>query len=144
MNLEARADAATRLLAYWNERPLDYAKGDHCVAMARVAFMSMGAADPLPIWARSVKSEKSALRALARLGDIREHLDPLAERIHPLNAVAMDVVLLPSDGAMPALAVAMGSGDALAFVPIAGLRPMALLGKPLTQALCAWRTPEVP
>lgn len=96
MNLAERADALTRVLIKYRDKPFDWA-GANCIRLARAMAVEMGhEVPPVPLF----RSPLGAKRALAKQGaaTVEELLDKWFPRLSaPAFAMMGDLVSLPAD-----------------------------------------------
>lgn len=134
-----RRDAAQATLDCWCTRPFRLGSAD-CGQMAARHLRSAGIAIRLPP-SGSYRTPKGAVRALRKLGfdGLTAWIDGTGlERIAPAAALAGDILQLPADHPLGALAVALGNGAAVGWYE--GLDMGAVTLRPLLfQA--AWRVP---
>jgi len=115
--LEIRAAATQTLLDDWRDRPIDWAKGHHCVRMVAEHLRRLGHKPPLAK-AGQFKTPLGGRGALKRLGvaSIGEALDKMGfERIPPAAALVGDVIEIPGEPPFGALTVALGFGRVLGW-----------------------------
>lgn len=112
----ARVAAAQWTLNRFRDRALKYGTRD-CVRMTAMHIRKLGHRVKLPP-ADSYRSPASGLRRLRTLGydSIADALDALGfARIAPASAIVGDVLMLPGDDRLGALAVALGNGRAIGY-----------------------------
>lgn len=132
----ARAEAAQATLDRFKDDPFRYGVRD-CVRMIAMHLRKLGYRMKLPP-SGSYRSYRSALRQLRALGhdSLAAAMDDIGlERIAPAEAIVGDILELPSDNPIGALAIAMGNGRALGYHEDAA---GAVVVQPL-QITAAWR-----
>lgn len=135
--LVRKRDAAQATLEQWRTRPIKVGSAD-CVRMAASHLRRLGHKVKLPP-AGSYRTLNSAMRKLREAGypTLAEAIDAMGfERIAPAATTVGDIMLMPSDHPMGALAVVMGNGRIL------GWHPDAPQGASVVQPLmmtAAWR-----
>lgn len=129
--IQARAAAAQATLDRFKDRELRYGVND-CVRMTAMHIRRLGWSVPLPNCG-SYRSAASGLKRLRELGhdNLAGALDALGfPRIAPAAAVVGDVLLLPGDDRIGALAIALGNGRAIGYHEDAAgaivLQPLAI------------------
>ena len=131
-----RAEAAQKTLDQFKDRPLVYGTRD-CVRMAAAHLRRMGHSVKLPA-AGSYRSPRSGMKALKERGfdTLAGALDGLGfARIAPAAALVGDIIQMPGNAEIGALAIAMGNGRALSYhEDVVG----AVIVQPL-ETLAAWR-----
>lgn len=130
-----RRDAAQATLDAFADQAFAWGKYD-CGKMLAAHLKAMGHSVRLAP-AGSYKTAIGAQRALKRLGfaTLADALDARFPRIAPAAAIVGDVLALPSEGALDAIAIVVGNGRALAYhESVAG----AVVVQPMTM-LAAWR-----
>ena len=136
----ARAHAAQTTLDKFKDQPLRYGVRD-CVRMVATHLRLLGYQVKLPA-SGSYRSPRSGLKALRARGfdNLAAALDGLGlERIAPAGAIVGDILQLPGDAEIGALAIAVGNGRALAYhEDTVG----AVVVQPL-EILTAWRVEPV-
>lgn len=114
--IERRATAAQATLDRFKGRPLRLGVND-CVRMAAFHLRKLGYAVKLPP-SGSYRTVKSALRALEARGypDLATALDDLGlERIAPASAMVGDILMMPAEHPLGALAIALGNGRVVGY-----------------------------
>ena len=114
--MTARADAAQKTLDRFKDKPLRYGVRD-CVRMVAIHLRALGYKVRLPA-SGSYRSPRSGLKALRARGydSLPAALDGIGlQRIPPAAAIVGDVLQLPGEGEIGALAVALGNGRAVAY-----------------------------
>jgi hypothetical protein len=110
-----RRDAAEATLAQYSVLPFVYGRND-CVRMTAAHLRRMGYRVSL-VKGGSYRNEATALKALAHAGfkSIEQVLDEKLGfiRIPPASALVGDIMTLPTDGALSALAVCLGNNVVL-------------------------------
>lgn len=145
-DLVERADKTQETLDIFAWKPMDYPAGRHCAGMIAASIKVFTGEDLIPGWAKSAKSEKAALRAWVKANKddgVRKALDERFVKIHPLEALAGDVVEFPADEespGTPALGLAAGAGMVAAYIKIEGVSVCAV-DRALVAGVQAWRIP---
>lgn len=136
--LITRRDAAQATLDRFMDQPFAWGTAD-CAQMIGWHLQQLGIVTGGE-QAGTYSTAIGAKRALARMGvtSLAEQLDRLGfERIAPARALAADIIALPSEGALDAIAIALGNGTIFGFHESA---PAATVMRPVAfQA--AWRVP---
>lgn len=112
-----KRDAAQDALDHWSKREFKLGSAD-CAQMTARHLRQLGYSVKMPP-SGSYRTARGAVRAMRRLGheSLTAWLDSLGlERITPASAVAGDILQLPAEHPLGALAVALGNGAALAWV----------------------------
>lgn len=134
--LVCRRDAAQATLDRFGDQPFTWGKRDCC---RMVAFhLKLLGYRPQLAKGGTYSSLLGATRALARAGveSLAAALDALSlPRIAPAAAIVGDIIAIPSEGPLDALAVALGNGRALAYHQDL---PNAVVVQPL-EMVAAWR-----
>lgn len=136
----ARAAAAQKTLDKFKDEPLRYGVRD-CVRMAATHLRLLGYKVRLPS-SGSYRSPRSGLKALKARGfaSLADALDGIGlPRIAPAAAIVGDIIQMPGDQDIGALAIAMGNGRALAYHEEA---VGAVVVEPL-EVIAAWRADPV-
>ena len=126
------------VIAEWTHRALDYGAGHHCVGLADAGIKALTGKSLIPDYGRAARTEKAALRALKKLGDVDAYLDQRFTEIHPLEALAGDVVAFPGQGFKYSFGLGAGAGYVAAFIPM-GDQSICLVDQGLKAAVKAWR-----
>lgn len=135
---ERRARAAQACIDRFMGRPYDPAARRDCAWMARHNLHHLGLRirqGKLP----SYRTEAEGLRALVSAGwsSLADAVDSLGlPRIAPASALPADIIALPTDHPLGALAIPVGNGRVLAYLDG---ESDAVLFDP-TDFVCAWRT----
>lgn len=136
--MKRRAVAAQACIDRFSGKSYDPAAHRDCAHMVRHALHKLGrrvGQGKLPHYT----TEAGGIKAVRKMGfaNLIEVLDSFGlERIPPAAALAGDIVALPSEHPMGALAVAVGNGRLLAYLDgEAG----AVIIEP-AEMLCAWRS----
>lgn len=113
MEILARTQATDKTLAAYIDAPFAWGRRD-CGRMVAMHLRHMGHRVSL-VKAGEYSSAKGAVRALSRMGyeSLEAALDAQFVRIAPAEAVVGDVIALPSDCALSALAVRLSNGRVL-------------------------------
>lgn len=130
-----RRDAAQATLDAFADQPFEWGKYD-CGKMLAAHLKAMGHSVRVAP-AGTYKTAIGAKGALRRMGfaSLIDALDARFPRISPAAAIVGDVIAMPSEGPLDAIAIAVGNGRALAYhESVAG----AVVVQPLTM-LAAWR-----
>lgn len=122
----------------WNLKTLDYATGRHCAGLADAGVKALTGVSLIPGYGRAANTEKSAMRALVKLGDVDAYLDVRFQEIPPLEALAGDIVAFPGEGYKYSFALGAGAGFVAAFIPVNGVN-ICLVDQGLSAAVKAWR-----
>ena len=130
-----RRDAAQATLDAFADQAFAWGKYD-CGKMLAAHLKAMG--HPVRLApAGAYKSAMGAKGALRRMGfaSLSDALDSRFPRIAPAAAIVGDVIAMPSEGPLDAIAICVGNGRALAYHESV---PGAVVVQPLTM-LAAWR-----
>lgn len=113
----ARVDAAQATLDRFKDQPFQWGRYD-CAKMVAFHLRKMGHQIGISK-AGSYSSALGAKRALSRLGwpSLSYALDEVLhlERIAPAFIVTGDIIQMPSEGPIDALAIALGNGRAISY-----------------------------
>lgn len=143
-NQAEKTDEVHEVLSHYVYQSLNYGEGRHCIAMADAVVNRLTRKSLVPSWGRAANSEKTALRALRRLqkqGGLSSILDKHFQDVHPLEAMAGDLISFPSEYyGVEALGVATGGGAVAAYVTINGVS-LCAVDKALVHGVKAWRIP---
>lgn len=122
----------------WNHKTLNYATGRHCVGLADAGVKALTGESLIPSYGRAANTEKAALRALKKLGDVDTYLDIRFKEIPPLEALAGDIVAFPGEGYKYSFGLGAGAGFVAVFLPLNGVN-ICLVDQGLSAAVKAWR-----
>lgn len=113
-------------------RPFSFGEAD-CALWAADVVLAITGSDPAARWRGAYDSEFGALRLIAQHGGLRQMAtEALGEPINPAFAQRGDMVLI-ADGGGYSLGICVGA-------QLAGMGERGLVFRPMSEAVCAWRT----
>ena len=135
INLPRRAALTAQVIVRFRAVPFDWSNAS-CIHLARAQAEAMGY---LPPSIPKLRSAIGAKRVLKRMGfnGVEALLDSMFERIAPAAALVGDLVALPGQGGLAAVAIADGVGNVIGWHE--GADRLTAITFAQADMLAAWR-----